>query len=53
MHQIGHIIELDPTQEQHRCFMNAAGAARFAYNWCLAEWQREYQAGRKPSWMQL
>jgi hypothetical protein len=22
---------------------------RFAYNWALAEWQRQYQAGKKPS----
>ena len=27
----------------------ASGCARFAYNWALAEWQKEYAAGRKPN----
>lgn len=26
----------------------AVGVSRFAYNWALAEWQRQYQAGGKP-----
>ena len=27
----------------------ASGCARFAYNWALAEWQKEYAAGKKPN----
>ena len=27
----------------------AAGCARFAYNWGLAEWSKQYKAGLKPS----
>ena len=23
--------------------------SRFAYNWALAEWQRQYEAGEKPN----
>jgi putative transposase len=30
-------------------FRKYAGAARFVYNWSLAEWQRQYEAGEKPS----
>jgi putative transposase len=29
--------------------LRACGVARFAYNWALAEWQRQYAAGEKPS----
>jgi putative transposase len=31
----------------------AAGTARFAWNWGLAEWQRQYAAGEKPSQLKL
>jgi putative transposase len=31
----------------------ASGAARFAYNWALAEWQRQYAAGGRPTEMSL
>jgi putative transposase len=27
----------------------AVGVSRFAYNWALAEWKRQYQVGEKPS----
>ena len=27
-------------------FRKAAGTARFAYNWALSEWQRQYDAGK-------
>ena len=26
-------------------FARASGTARFAYNWALAEWRRQYKAG--------
>jgi len=29
--------------------MRCAGTARWCYNWGLAEWQRQYEAGKKPS----
>ena len=34
-------------------FARAAGTARFAYNWALAEWKRQYKAGEKPSEVSL
>lgn len=36
-----HKIALDPTNRQATYFAKAAGVARFAYNWGLAEWQRQ------------
>lgn len=41
---IAHKIALDPNKVQVTYFARAAGTARFAYNWALAEWQRQYQA---------
>jgi len=46
---LAHRIRLVPTLEQERYFARASGVARFAYNWALAEWQRQYWAGAKPS----
>ena len=46
---IAHKIALDPNAAQESYFARACGTARFAYNWALAEWKREYLAGEKPS----
>ena len=52
---LAHKIALDPNDVQETYFRKAAGTARFAYNWALAEWQRQYEAwkadptGSKPS----
>lgn len=48
-----HKIRLSPTPEQQQYFIRAVGTARFAYNWALARWNEEYQAGRKPSALSL
>ena len=46
-----HKIALDPNDGQETYFRKAAGTARFAYNWALAEWQRQYDAGKAdPTW---
>lgn len=37
-------IRLDPNNLQATYLARAAGTARFAYNWALAEWQRQYTA---------
>lgn len=56
---IAHKIALDPNNAQATYFARAAGTARFAYNWALAEWQRQYEASKldssqpKPSQMAL
>jgi len=44
-----HKIKLDPNQAQAIYFARACGVARFAYNWALAEWKAQYDAGGKPS----
>jgi putative transposase len=44
-----HKIRLDPTAAQAVYFARACGTARFAYNWALAEWKRQYEADGKPT----
>jgi putative transposase len=52
---LAHKIALDPNQEQAVYFARACGTSRFAWNWALGEWQRqyaewrEYRCGPKPS----
>jgi putative transposase len=41
---IAHRIALDPNNVQATYFARACGVARFAYNWALAEWKRQYEA---------
>ncbi len=56
---VAHKIALDPNNRQATYFAKAAGTARFAYNWALAEWQRQYEAWKvdnrlpKPSQQSL
>ncbi|QUW04022.1 transposase [Chloracidobacterium validum] len=40
---IAHKVALDPNNVQATYLARAAGTARFAYNWALAEWQRQYE----------
>jgi putative transposase len=46
---LAHKIALNPNASQRQYFSRAAGTARFAYNWALAEWKRQYSEGGKPS----
>ncbi|MFL5628466.1 MAG: RNA-guided endonuclease InsQ/TnpB family protein [Ktedonobacteraceae bacterium] len=48
-----HKIRLHPTQEQNGYFAKAAGTARFVWNGALAEWNRQYEAGEKPTAFKL
>lgn len=48
-----HKIRLNPTPEQAVYFAKAAGTARFVWNWALAEWSRQYEAGEKPTALKL
>jgi putative transposase len=50
---IAHKIALDPNAAQRLYFARASGTARFAWNWALGEWQRQYKAGDKPSEVSL
>ena len=47
--QRAHKVRINPTPDQERWLIHACGVARFAFNWGLAEWQRQYDAGEKPS----
>jgi putative transposase len=48
-----HKIRLHPTPEQETYFAKAAGTARFTFNWALAQWKQQYEAGEKPSALSL
>lgn len=43
---IAHQIALDPNNAQATYLSRAAGVARFAYNWALVEWKRQYEASK-------
>jgi putative transposase len=51
--QLTHKIALCPTPQQADYFSRACGTARRVWNWALAEWNRQYAAGRKPRAMAL
>lgn len=44
-----HKVAVDPNNRQTTYFVRGCGTARFAYNWALAEWKKQYQAGGKPN----
>ncbi len=46
---ISHKIRLNPNNKQATYFAKAAGTARFAYNWALAEWQTQYAAWKEDN----
>ena len=46
---ISHKIRLDPNHKQATYLAKAAGTARFAYNWALAEWQSQYAAWKNDN----
>ena len=48
-----HKIRLNPTAEQANYFARAAGTSRFVWNWALAEWNRQFAAGGKPTAFKL
>jgi putative transposase len=48
-----HKIRLHPTPEQAVYFAKSAGTSRFVWNWALAEWHRQYEAGEKPTALKL
>jgi len=48
-----HKICLDPTYKQEQYFKQACGIARFTWNWALAEWKSQYDAGSRPKALEL
>src|SRR5947207_15928540 len=49
MHK-AHRIRLNPRPEQEQAFLRAAGIARFAWNWALAEYHRCKEGGDPVDW---
>ena len=43
---LAHQIRLKPNNVQATYLARAAGTARFAYNWALAEWKRQYESSK-------
>jgi len=43
---LAHRIRLDPNNVQATYLARAAGTARFAYNWALVQWRRQYEASK-------
>jgi putative transposase len=48
-----HKIRLHPTPEQAVYFARAAGTRRFVFNWGLEKWKAQFEAGGKPSALEL
>lgn len=47
--QLAHKIKLNPNNKQITYFKKACGISRLTWNWALAEWNKEYINGEKPS----
>ena len=44
-----HRIRIKANNKQKTYFAKGCGTARFAYNWALGEWKKQYENGEKPS----
>ena len=53
MIQRAHKIKLKPTKVQETLLKQAAGTARFVYNWGLEKWEKMYRDGEKCTWIYL
>jgi len=51
--QIAHKIQLVPNNKQRTYLHKACGTSRFVWNWALAEWEKQYHEGKKPTGMGL
>ena len=47
--QRAHKIRLNPSAEQEKYLRQSCGVARFVFNYGLAEWKHQYEAGEEPS----
>jgi len=51
---LSHQIQIkNPTVKQEQYFRQACGTSRFAYNWGLSMWKKQYDAGKKPTAFQI
>ena len=49
IYNVAHKIELVPNKKQEEYFIKACGVARFAYNWALEQWNKQYQAYKQDN----
>ena len=49
IYKVAHKIELVPNKKQEAYFVKACGVARFAYNWALEQWNKQYQAYKQDN----
>ena len=49
IYNVAHKIELVPNKKQEEYFVKACGVARFAYNWALEQWNKQYQAYKQDN----
>lgn len=50
---LSHKIRIYPNKEQEVFLKKSCGVARFAYNWGLTEWQKQYKNGEKPNYLKV
>ena len=50
---LAHKIRLYPNKEQEILLNKSCGVARFAYNWGLEEWNKQYKDGKKPNYVSV
>lgn len=50
---LAHKIRLEPNNRQKGYLTQAAGTARFVWNWALAEWDQQFKDGKKPNAIDL
>ena len=50
---LSHKIRIYPNREQEQFLKKSCGVARFAYNWGLEEWERQYKNGEKTNHLKL
>ncbi|WP_210756721.1 helix-turn-helix domain-containing protein [Caldichromatium japonicum] len=46
---MAHKIAPDPNNAQVTYFAKACGVARFAYNWALEQWGKQYEAWKRDN----
>ena len=49
IYNVAHKIELVPNKKQEEYFVKACGVSRFAYNWALEQWNKQYQAYKQDN----
>lgn len=49
LRDIARSYEQETNLYERKCDLKACGAARFSFNWGIAEWKRQFESGKKPT----